>query len=88
MYSYQEANNVVDNDDDARDDDDDYDNNDKNDDDADNKNDYDADNDNVTIHLPDIEAGTLIDPPPSNPIAIGTIPDATATAEPEEEPPL
>lgn len=36
---------------------------------------------------PDKEAGVRIDPPPSKPIATGVIPSATATAEPDEEPP-
>src|SRR5579884_1333552 len=36
---------------------------------------------------PQHEAGMRIDPPPSDPVAHGTIPDATAAAEPPEEPP-
>eukprot|EP00966_Prymnesium_polylepis_P265843 6141088-Prymnesium_polylepis.2 len=32
-------------------------------------------------------AGMRIEPPPSKPMAIGTSPTATATADPEEEPP-
>ena len=37
-----------------------------------------------TLHA---DAGMRKDPPPSAPIAIGTIPVATATAEPAEDPP-
>lgn len=34
-----------------------------------------------------IEAGILIEPPPSKPMATGTHPRATATAEPDDDPP-
>ena len=37
--------------------------------------------------IPQQEAGTRIDPPPSDAEAIATIPDATAAAEPPLEPP-
>jgi hypothetical protein len=37
--------------------------------------------------IPDTAAGIRMLPPPSKPIATGTIPAATAVAEPEEEPP-
>mmetsp|Transcript_49907 Transcript_49907/g.117576 ORF Transcript_49907/g.117576 Transcript_49907/m.117576 type:complete len:272 (-) Transcript_49907:501-1316(-) len=38
--------------------------------------------------VPDHAAGMRIDPPPSHPMATGTMPAATATAEPEDDPPL
>jgi hypothetical protein len=36
---------------------------------------------------PQLAAGMRIEPPPSFPCAIGTMPDATAAAEPPDEPP-
>src|SRR5579884_4323574 len=36
---------------------------------------------------PQHEAGMRIDPPPSEPVAHGAIPEATAAAEPPDEPP-
>src|SRR5947209_1047447 len=37
--------------------------------------------------IPQHAAGIRIEPPPSDPVAAGTIPAATAAAEPPEEPP-
>src|SRR5947209_19378949 len=37
--------------------------------------------------MPQQAAGIRIEPPPSDPVAAGTIPAATAAAEPPEEPP-
>mgnify|MGYP007099129288 CR=1 FL=1 len=37
--------------------------------------------------MPQNEAGTRIEPPPSEPRVSGTVPSATATAEPELDPP-
>src|SRR5205807_9789228 len=37
---------------------------------------------------PQQAAGIRIEPPPSEPVAAGTIPEATAAAEPPEEPPV
>ncbi len=37
--------------------------------------------------IPQTAAGIRNDPPPSLPVAAGTIPDATAAAEPPLEPP-
>lgn len=37
---------------------------------------------------PQHAAGILIDPPPSDPVAAGTMPAATAAADPPEDPPV
>jgi hypothetical protein len=41
----------------------------------------------LTPTSPQNDAGIRIEPPPSDPGAIGTMPDATAAAEPPLEPP-
>jgi hypothetical protein len=40
------------------------------------------------LNTPQNDAGTRIEPPPSEPSEIGTVPAATAAADPQLEPPV
>ena len=44
-------------------------------------------NDGLSTDRPHNEAGIRNEPPPSEPVAIGTMPEATAAAEPPDDPP-